>query len=384
MNHDNPRLHSRRSSLLWPILFGMLLGYVIFQWWSKGDGWPFRPSSQPSTPPAVQSRTVTARGDLAEDEKSTIELFRRCSPSVAYITSITRQQFLWDITEDTQGTGSGFIWDTDGHIVTNFHVIQDADSIRVTLADQSDWKATLIGAAPEKDLAVLWIPATPDKLQPIILGTSKDLQVGQRVYAIGNPFGLDQTLTTGIVSALGRTIPAADNRKIDGVIQTDAAINPGNSGGPLLDSAGRLIGINAAIASTTGSYAGIGFAVPVDTVSQFVPQLIRHGRIVRPHIGIALADDRITQRLGLEGALIVNVEQGSAAEQAGLRGTRRDIDGSLILGDVIQSVNGQKTVDSGDLMNSLERFKPGDVVHLGILRNGETRREVDVRLEAAS
>ncbi|HTS03462.1 MAG TPA: trypsin-like peptidase domain-containing protein, partial [Thermoanaerobaculia bacterium] len=212
---------------------------------------------------AAAPRPVTARGDLASDEKATIELFQRCSPSVVYITTLARRPVnFFEMTEVAQGTGSGFVWDRQGHIVTNFHVIENSDSLVVTLADQSNWKATLVGAEPDKDLAVLRIGAPEAKLPPILVGTSHDLKVGQKVFAIGNPFGLDETLTTGIVSALGRTIESVTGRKIQDVVQTDAAINPGNSGGPLLDSAGRLIGVNTQIASPSGASAGIGFAVP--------------------------------------------------------------------------------------------------------------------------
>ena len=208
-------------------------------------------------------RPVVARGDLAEDEKSTIELFKRASPSVVYITTLSRRAVnFFEMTEVPQGTGSGFLWDRQGHVVTNFHVLQGSDSSVVTLSDQSNWKAAVVGVEPDKDLAVLRISAPADKLPPILVGTSKGLQVGQKVFAIGNPFGLDETLTTGIVSALGRTIDAVTGRKIQNVIQTDAAINPGNSGGPLLDSAGRLIGVNTQIASPSGASAGIGDGCP--------------------------------------------------------------------------------------------------------------------------
>jgi len=382
MSTTTPGYPPRRPSLLWPILLGAILGFLLFRLVGSGGCTPpWRTSRQTAGQPA-EPRPVAARGDLASDEKATIDLFKQASPSVVYITSIARQRVFWDIMEIPQGAGSGFIWDTQGHIVTNYHVIQDADSIRVTLSDQSTWRATLVGGAPEKDLAVLYIAPTSTQLRPILVGTSRDLQVGQKVFAIGNPFGLDQTLTTGVVSALGRSIPSVTNRKIDGVIQTDAAINPGNSGGPLLDSAGRLIGVNTAIASTTGSYAGVGFAVPVDTVSQFVPQLIQHGRIMRPHLGVVLADDRIAERLGIEGALILNVEEGSAAERAGLRGTRRLSDGRLELGDVIQSIDRQKVSTSEDVIAILENRKAGDRIPLAVGR-GEKTVEVTVTLEAS-
>jgi S1-C subfamily serine protease len=324
---------------------------------------------------------VTARGDLSQEEKTTVELFKTASPSVVYITSLARRSVGWfNVMEVPQGTGSGFVWDRDGHIVTNFHVIQDAQATKVTFSGQESYRATLVGVAPEKDLAVLRISAPSVKLVPILVGTSAGLQVGQRVFAIGNPFGLDQTLTTGIVSALGRSIQSATERPIEGVIQTDAAINPGNSGGPLLDSAGRLVGVNTAIASPSGGSAGIGFAVPVDTVNLVVPQLIRHGRIVRPQLGVILADDSIGARLGLGGALVLRVEPGSGAAAAGLRGTKRTVDGDLLLGDVIQSFGGRRVASGSDLLNALEEKKAGETVPIRYLRDGRPG-EAQVRLQ---
>ena len=330
----------------------------------------------------VAPRTVTPRGDLAADERATIELFRQASPSVVYITSLARRRdiFSLNLFEIPQGTGSGFVWDQNGHIITNFHVIQGASGARVTLADQSGWDAKLVGAAPDQDLAVLYINAPKQQLAPMTIGTSSDLQVGQKVFAIGNPFGLDQTLTTGIISALGREINAVTDRTISGVIQTDAAINPGNSGGPLLDSAGRLIGVNTAIYSPSGLSAGIGFAVPVDTVNRVVPQLIRHGRIIRPGLGVRIADDATARRFGLQGVLIMQIEKGSAAEAAGLQGTTRDAEGRLLLGDVIVGINADPITTSHDLMNILEKYTVGTTVTLAVLRLG-ARLTVPVTLQ---
>jgi len=326
---------------------------------------------------------VTARGDLASEEKATIELFRQASPSVVFITSLSRRGFsFFDVSAVPQGNGSGFIWDAAGNVVTNFHVIKEADALRVTLADQSTWRASLVGAAPDKDLAVVRIQPAGRALAPILVGTSKDLLVGQRVFAIGNPFGLDQTLTTGIVSALGRQIESANGRRIEGVVQTDAAINPGNSGGPLLDSAGRLIGVNTAIASTSGSSAGIGFAVPVDTVNEIVPQLIRHGRVIRPQLGVVLADDRIAQRLGVEGALVLRVDPRSGAGRAGLRGTVQDEDGAVVLGDVIRKADDRDVASSEDVLAALERRKPGETIRLVVERDRRSMT-VDVLLSEA-
>jgi len=370
----------RRRSILGPVLIGLLLGFFLF------DAFPriaerFQALRGRASGPAAEPRAVTPRGDLASDEKATIELFARCSPSVVYITTLARRSFLFDVMEVPQGTGSGFVWDRDGHVVTNFHVLQGADSARVTLADQSTWKASLVGAAPDKDLAVLLIQAPKEKVPPILVGTSRDLQVGQKVFAIGNPFGLDQTLTTGVVSALGRTIQSVTNRKIENVVQTDAAINPGNSGGPLLDSSGRLIGVNTQIASPSGASAGIGFAVPVDTVNQVVPELIQHGRIIRPQLGIVPADDRVARQLGVAGVLVVGIVPGSSAEQAGLQSTRRDDEGDLVLGDVIQSIGDAKVATFDDLLSALERHKIGETVTVGYLRDGQKGR-VEVKLQA--
>jgi S1-C subfamily serine protease len=321
----------------------------------------------------AEPRAVTARGDLATDELNTIDVFRANSPSVVYVTSIAVRRGLFSLNavEVPQGTGSGFVWDDQGRIVTNYHVISDANRVQVTMADNSTWKAILIGAAPDKDIAVLQIDAPSHRLRPIAVGRSKDLLVGQKVFAIGNPFGLDQTITSGIISALNREIKAVTGRVIHGVIQTDAAINPGNSGGPLLDSAGRLIGVNTAIYSPSGAYAGIGFAVAVDIVNSLVPQLIKHGRIIRPGIGATLADERVANRLGIEGVLILDVERGGPAEKAGLQPTTQ-YRGEIILGDIITAVADVQIRSFEELLTELERFQVGAEVRFTILRNSRT------------
>ena len=333
--------------------------------------------------PDAVPRIVTPRGDLAAEEKSNIELFRLSSPSVVYITRLAmrRDRFSLNLFEIPQGTGSGFVWNDQGHIITNFHVIQGASVLRVTLADNSEWDARVVGRAPDQDLAVLFINAPRDRLKPIAIGQSANLQVGQRVFAIGNPFGLDQTLTTGIISALGREINGVSGRKISGVIQTDAAINPGNSGGPLLDSAGRLIGVNTAIFSPSGSNAGIGFAVPVDTVNRVVPQLLRHGRVIRPGLGIHVADRGTAQRFGIRGVLIIRVQKGSAAEGAGLRGTGRNREGRLVLGDVIVGVGEHAISSIDDLLDALDAHKVGDVVEVRLMRDGG-EMSISIKLQA--
>ena len=353
------------------LVLAAVVGWLLYQTW------------QPTLhDPQALSRPVTARGDLAGDEQNTIDIFRSAAPSVVYITSIAvrRNLFSLNVYEIPQGTGSGFIWDRQGRIVTNFHVISDASRLEVTLADHSTWKASLVGAAPDRDLAVLQITAPASKLQPIAVGESNNLLVGQKVFAIGNPFGLDQTLTTGVVSALGREITAVTGRTIHDVIQTDAAINPGNSGGPLLDSAGRLIGVNTAIYSPSGASSGIGFAVPVGEVNRVVPQIISKGKVLRPGLGLTLANRSLTGDLGLEGVLVLKVVSGSAAEQAGLRGTSQVGDG-LVLGDIILAVNGRKVTDYDSLRDEIERYEVGASVLLTLLRD-EATAEVSVQLEA--
>ena len=330
-------------------------------------------------------RAVTPRGPLAADEQAHIDIFRRNSPSVVHITSLGVQRDLFSINvqQVPRGTGTGFVWDERGHIVTNFHVIQGANGARVTLADQSSYDAQLVGAFPDRDLAVLRIEAPKDKLPPIALGTSRDLQVGQRVYAIGNPFGLDQTLTTGIVSALNREIESFNSRTIRGVIQTDAAINPGNSGGPLLDSAGRLIGVNTQIASPSGASAGIGFAIPADEVNRIVPRLIRDGRFLRPALGVTAGSPDLQRGLNLpKGVVVVRVGVDSPAAKAGLMPFRRGARGEVIGGDVITAINDEAVTNLDDMLALLERRQPGDTVTLSVWRNGQTRKQA-VALAAA-
>jgi len=333
--------------------------------------------------PKATPRTVAPRGELRGDEKLTIALFKQASPAVVNITAlgVERDMFTLNLYQIPQGTGSGFVWDTTGNIITNFHVIQNADAAQVTLADQSNWKARVVGVAPDKDLAVLKIDAPANKLLPIPIGRSRDLQVGQSVFAIGNPFGLDQTLTTGIISALNREIESVTRRPIQAVIQSDAAINPGNSGGPLLDSAGRLIGVNTAIYSPSGASAGIGFAIPVDTVNLIVPELIRSGKITRPGLGMQIADGQIAERLGVTGVLVVDVARGSAAARAGIQPTRRDRQGRVQLGDVITAIDGKKIESPNDLFLALEKYKVGDGITVTSTREGRTV-QTKVTLEA--
>jgi S1-C subfamily serine protease len=294
---------------------------------------------------------------------------------------VQRDAFSLNVQEVPEGTGSGFVWDQDGHIVTNYHVVRGAQAAKVTLADHSTWNASLVGVSPSHDLAVLYIDAPKNKLPPILIGTSGDLQVGQKTLAIGNPFGLDHTLTTGVVSAVGRDIKGQSGTVLEGMIQTDAAINPGNSGGPLLDSAGRLIGVNSAIVSPSGAYAGIGFAIPVDTVNQVVPEIIRYGNVARPTIGVRLATPQLARQLGVDsGALVFDVIPNSGATKAGLHGTRRDRDGNVSLGDVIVAVDGQQVENPLDLNRLVGKHRVGDQVKLTIVRNDE-RQDVEVTLQ---
>jgi S1-C subfamily serine protease len=319
---------------------------------------------------------------LQDQEKATIALFQHASPAAVFITSLAMQESPFSLNERTipSGSGSGFVWDRQGHIVTNFHVISGADAAKVTLADQSTWDAKLVGAAPEKDLAVLKIDAPAGKLTPLPLGSSETLRVGQSVFAIGNPFGLDQSLTTGVVSALGREIQSESGAPIREVIQTDAAINPGNSGGPLLDSSGRLIGVNTAIYSPSGGSSGVGFAIPEHDVAWVVPDLIRYGRVQRPSLGFDVYQG-LAQRLGVDGAVISRVAPGSGADRAGLQGLRRSGFGRVTLGDIVLTVNGQAVTSSDGLLVAVEGKKAGDTVPVEVLR-GDRRMAISVRLGA--
>ncbi len=321
----------------------------------------------------VVMRPVTQTvGDLGADERANMEVFERVSPSVNYITNkrFQRDLFSFNVMEIPQGTGSGFLWNDKGHVVTNFHVIYEADEIEVKMQDGKRYDATIVGVDPDHDLAVLQINALNINAPPVMIGSSGDLRVGQKVLAIGNPFGLDSTLTTGIISALGRTIKSMTNRYIHDVIQTDAAINPGNSGGPLLDSFGRLIGVNTAIIGPSGTYSGVGFAVPVDTVNRVVTKLINYGKVGRPGLGISLVPEHIMSRLGIEGVGILEVYKGSSAQESGLLPVRRLPDGRIEMGDIIIECDGSKVRKSSDLIRLMDRHEVGDEIEIVILRGG--------------
>ncbi|XP_044479077.1 protease Do-like 1, chloroplastic [Mangifera indica] len=326
---------------------------------------------------------VTPQRKLQTDELATVRLFQENTPSVVYITNLAARQdaFTLDVLEVPQGSGSGFVWDKDGHIVTNYHVIRGASDLKVTLADQSTYDANVVGFDQDKDVAVLRIKAPKDKLRPMPIGVSADLLVGQKVYAIGNPFGLDHTLTTGVISGLRREISsAATGRPIQDVIQTDAAINPGNSGGPLLDSSGSLIGINTAIYSPSGASTGVGFSIPVDTVNGIVDQIVKFGKVTRPILGIKFAPDQSVEQLGVSGVLVLDAPANGPAGKAGLLPTKRDAYGRLILGDIITSMNGKKVTNGSDLYRILDQCKVGDKVTVEVLR-GDHKEKIPVTLE---
>ncbi|GJE57488.1 MULTISPECIES: S1C family serine protease [Methylobacterium] len=336
---------------------------------------------------ADQPRAITARGDLSAAETTTVDLFARASPSVVHVfaQSAAQGRALLDpeMDEDSgqqQGgsgtqTGTGFVWDSGGHVVTNNHVVQGATqkggSISVRLSSGEVVSASVVGTAPNYDLAVLRLGRVARQPPPLAVGTSADLKVGQAAFAIGNPFGLDHTLTTGVISALQRRLPTQEGRELSGVIQTDAAINPGNSGGPLLDSAGRLIGVNTAIFSPSGASAGIGFAVPVDVVNRVVPELIRNGRMRNPGIGIIAGQEATAARLGIDGVVVMRVLPGSPAANAGLRGVDPQ---SGEIGDIVVGVNDKRVHRLADLTAAVEAAGMDKAVMLQVERDGRIRQ----------
>ncbi len=360
----------------WALLIVLLFLAAYFGWRLAA------PFLHPIHDADVTPRVVAARGDLASDEQATIELFRAASPSVVHITTLERRYrrdyFSLRAMDVPQGTGSGFIWDSRGYVVTNFHVIQGASRAVITLGSGADFESDLVGADPTFDIAVLKIDLTGLDLPALQIGTSKDLQVGQKVFAIGNPFGLDHTLTTGIISGIDREIQSVAQTPIRGVIQTDAAINPGNSGGPLLDSAGRLIGMNTAIYSSSGVSAGVGFAVPIDTINMVVPSIIRSGRFDPPKLGVRLAPDQVAKSMNAKGLVIESVEAGSPAEKAGLRSAEYGND-AVPRADVITAIDGQAVKRIEDVWAVMSEHRPGDTVRLDITREGKPV-QVEVKL----
>jgi protease Do-like 1, chloroplastic len=330
-----------------------------------------------ATPAAAQN--VSSR--LLEDERNTIDIFEQASNAVVFITNkaYRRVRYSRNVLEVPLGSGSGFVWDGDGHIVTNNHVVEGGDRFVVTLSDGKSYDAQLVGTDPFKDLAVLRLEEPVSSLRPIQRSDSTQLLVGQKVIAIGNPFGLDQTLTTGVISALGREIKSQSGATITDVIQTDASINPGNSGGPLLDSSGGLIGVNTMIYSTSGSSAGIGFAVPASTVLRVVPQLIRFGQVKRVGLGISVVRDEMARRWGIDGAIVEGVVEGGSADRAGIKPL--DVSrGHIVLGDVIVEVEGRAIRTFDDLYLAFDSHDEGDVVDLQVERDGK-RRVVKAKLQ---
>ncbi|MGD2090185.1 MAG: trypsin-like peptidase domain-containing protein [Candidatus Aminicenantes bacterium] len=312
---------------------------------------------------------------LTEDEQNTIDIVKKTTNSVVFVTNIQLvRDFFYQEEAVARGTGSGFVWDSSGHIVTNYHVIEEGDLFAVTLPNQEYRKARLVGIVREKDLAVLRVEGDLKGLIPLKIGSSTNLQVGQKVIAIGNPFGFDHTVTTGIVSALGRNIRGAGNVTIRDMIQTDASINPGNSGGPLLNSDGQLIGINTMIYSQTGASAGIGFAVPVDTIKRVVPQLIKYGKVIRPGLGISLLSEQYTRRYNIEGVVVLEVEPDGPADRAGIKGLGRDRYGQLYIRDVIIGIDDHKITSYDDLYNTLDNYRVGDRVTVTVERDGKKRK----------
>jgi S1-C subfamily serine protease len=373
-NHPTEPRHPLGSCLSALILAIVIIisGTLMWRFWPWG-GSAINPQEEP--------RPVTARGDLAPFEQMNIQIYEQASRSLVQVTRISGSSdfFGLDVQQVPSGVGSGFVWDDDGHIVTNFHVVEEATSARVTLADHSVYEAQRVLAYPDKDIAVLWLQVPKGKLRPIQIGSSHDLKVGQLAFALGDPFGLDQTMTMGIISALGREIKAANGRVIENVIQTSAPINPGNSGGPLLDSAGRLIGMNTAILSPSGAFAGIGFAIPVDEINPVVTQLIRHGTIVRPRLGIQAAAQQLAEQWGIaDGIVIMKVMPNSPAARAGLLGPRQDRLGRISL-DVIVAIDDKPIKNMKDLNAALDRHREGDTITVTIDRNGE-RQDVQVTL----
>ncbi|MDH5560579.1 MAG: trypsin-like peptidase domain-containing protein [Deltaproteobacteria bacterium] len=312
---------------------------------------------------------------LTRGEQNNIQIFKSAFKSVVYVNNsrIQRDYFSMNAYEIPSGTGTGFVWNQSGLIVTNYHVVQKADKVMITLWDHTSWDATLVGLAPDKDLAVLRINAPKEKLFPVKTGDSNQLEVGMKVLAIGNPFGLDATLTVGVVSALGREINSVSGRAIKDVIQTDAAINPGNSGGPLLNSRGELIGVNTAIYSPSGASSGIGFAIPGKTVKKIIPQLIKYGRVMRPVMGVQLVNDSVAEVYRISGVIVLKVFEGSPAQKAGMKGLKRTHRGEIILGDVIVMIGDKKIANQDELLTALESHKPGDEIKVAVQRENKIK-----------
>lgn len=372
-------MNSARSPFLTLALIAMIV-FLVVQLRDNKRRW----QTQLATINAITNQIAAAAQTLPRDDKpatesEATEVYKRVSPSVVAVANnalVRSGVFGVQLYEVPQGAGSGFVWDKEGHIVSNYHVVHQANTLTVTFPDGTRYDAKLVGIAPDYDLAVLKIEAPPEKLIPVAVSPSRELQVGQQVYAIGNPFGLDTTLSAGIVSALGRTITSMTERKINDVIQTDTAINPGNSGGPLLAACGKLIGVNTAILSPSGASAGIGFAVPSDTVSRVVPQLIEKGRVTRAGLGVQLLPDHVTARAAISGVAIYAVSEQTPAAAAGLEGLGIDRLGALVFGDVITAVDKIPVRTIEGLQSILDPRKPGERVTLSVTRAGKAREIV--------
>jgi len=395
--YDFPKRPRRHASPVVPLL-ALLPVALIFLFAVLGVGYLlfFKDDNRPTQDTTAAPRAVTPRGERDDLEKNRIRVFKDVSPSVVNVDTLRIQRAGYGaVSERQEGTGSGFVWDAQGRIITNFHVIREtleadrgggvgikaSSTIRVTMADRTNWNARLVGIAPDSDLAVLQIDAPADKLPPIPVGSSGDLEVGQTAFAIGNPFGQRLTFTEGIISALEREIPSVTDRPITGVIQTDASINPGNSGGPLLDRDGRLIGVNTAITSPTGGSVGIGYSIPVDTVNRVVPELIRTGRQARPSLGVVTLREKDTRAVGhAKGVMIAEVRPNSPAAKAGLLGIRPGLAGRPEYGDVILRVGADPVADHADLERAMSKLQVHQKVRLGIKR-GQQEMDVEVTLE---
>jgi len=345
---------------------------AVFVLATGGEEGGTMPAAIPAGKPANTADALNP-AFYTNDEQNNIAVFESASPSVVFVTNtqLRRRRFSLNVMEIPRGSGTGFIWDDSGLIVTNFHVVYGANKITITLQSNQSYEAEVVGTAPEKDIALLRIKAPNEELRALPLGDSSSLAVGRKVLAIGNPFALDTTLTVGVVSALGREIKSMNNRTIKNVIQTDAAINPGNSGGPLLDSHGRLIGVNTAIFSPSGASAGIGFAIPVNTLKLIIPQLIDHGKLFRPVLGIETLTDYWTRRLRVKGVAILSVREGLPADRAGMVGVREDLRGNIHLGDVIIAINGESVTNEDSLLSKLEHYEPGDEIQVTTLRDDD-------------
>ncbi len=374
-------MYSTRSPLMTLVLVGMVVFLVL----QLRENRRRDAAYQRLLAEMPQTHQTAATNDLPPDARTLTDatsIYKQVSPSVVAVANhalVRRGFFGFQLVEVPQGAGSGFVWDKKGHIVSNYHVIHQANTLAVTFPDGTRHEARLVGIAPDHDLAVLKVDAPPDLLVPVVLARSRELEVGQDVFAIGNPFGLDATLSAGIVSALGRTITSMTDRRIADVIQTDAAINPGNSGGPLLNARGQVIGVNTAILSPSGAYAGIGFAVPSDTVARVIPQLIEKGRVTRAGLGLEFIPDHVTARAGITGVAIYAVYEQTPAARAGLEGIGINRIGTLVFGDVITAVDGTSVRTVEDLRSALDPRQPGESVTLSLQRSDKTR-EVAVAL----